>query len=211
MNKPTLLAPLAAVLLLAGLFEGNVATHSSDAAISDWLSRAGNGGWIVHALSEVVAGILILAYAQVLRSRLGPGDDDILSRTLGALGTLVGSLVVVGAGLFAAVPIGRVFEHSPDPDPSSYRYLMAASASILVIFVSVPAAAFAGTAAALGLSRGTAPRWLGYTGLALTALMLASAFVAPLMVFGLWLFVSGIGLAVAQPATHAVAVPAGAR
>ena len=150
MNKPTLLAPLAAVLLLAGLFEGNVATHSSDAAISDWLARTGNGGWIVHALAEVVAGILILAYAQVLRSRLG-GDDDILSRTLGALGTLVGSLVVVGAGLFAAVPIGRVFEHSPDPDPSSYRYLMAASASILVIFVSVPAAAFAGTAAVLGL------------------------------------------------------------
>jgi hypothetical protein len=210
MNKPTLLAPLAAVLLLAGLFEGNVATHSSDATISDWLSHTGNGGWIVHALAEVVAGILVLAYAQVLRARLG-NEDDVLSRTLGALGTLVGSLVVVGAGLFAAVPIGRVFEHSPDPDPSSYRYLMAASASILVIFVSIPAAAFAGTTAVLGLRRGSAPRWLGYVGLALTALMLLSAFVAPLMVFGLWLFVSGIGLAVTRPEQNAVSVPVAAR
>ena len=83
MNKPTLLAPLAAVLLLVGLFEGNVATRSSDTTISDWLARTGNGGWIVHALAEVVAGILILAYAQVLRSRLG-GGDDVTSRTLGA-------------------------------------------------------------------------------------------------------------------------------
>ena len=87
---------------------------------------------------------------------------------------------------------------------------MAASASILVIFVSVPAAAFAGTAAVVGLTRGSAPRWLGYVGLGLAVLMLLSAFVAPLMVFGLWLFVSGIGLAVSRPARHAVAVPAAA-
>jgi hypothetical protein len=197
MHKATLLAPLSAVLLLAGLFETNVATHSSDTVIAAWLARTGDGSWIIHALAEVVAGCLLLVYAQVLRSRLGGGDDT-LSRTLGALGTLVASMVVVGACLFAAIPIGRVFEHSPDPDPSAYRYLMAASASILVIFVSVPAAAFAGTAAVLGLRRGTAPRWLGYVGLGLAALMLISAFVAPLMIFGLWLFVTGIGLAVTR-------------
>jgi hypothetical protein len=206
MNKTTLLAPLSAVLLLAGLFEGNIATRSSDAAISDWLAHTGNGGWIIHALAEVVAGCLLLVYAQVLRHRLG-GGDDVLSRTLAALGTLVASMLVVGACLFAAIPIGRLFEHSPDPDPSAYRYLMAASASILVIFVSVPAAAFAGSAAVLGLRRGTAPRWLGYLGLALSVLMLLSAFVAPLMIFGLWLFISGIGLAVTRSEERATPMP----
>ncbi|WP_027861574.1 hypothetical protein [Marmoricola sp. URHB0036] len=206
MNKATLLAPLSAVLLLAGLFETNVATHSSDRVIADWLAHHGDGSWIIHALAEVVAGCLLLVYAQVLRARLGGGDDT-LTRTLGALGTLVASMVVVGAGLFAAIPIGRVFEHSPDPDPSAYRYLMAASASILVIFVSVPAAAFAATAAVLGLRRGTAPRWLGYVGLGLAALMLISAFVAPLMVFGLWLFVTGISLAMTRAEHSDVPTP----
>lgn len=209
MNKATLLAPLSAVLLLAGLFESNVTTRSSDAAISDWLAHTGNGSWIVHALAQVVAGCLLLVHTQVLRARLG-GGDDVLSRSLGALGALVATMVVVGAGLFAAIPIGRVFEHSPDPDPSAYRYLMAASASILVIFVSVPAAAFAATAAVLGLRRGTAPRWLGYAGLALAALMLASAFVAPLMIFGLWLFVTGIGLAVSRSGRSEVLMPVAA-
>ena len=210
MNRSTLVAPLSAVLLLAGLFEGNVATRSSDTAIADWLARTGNGSWIIHALAEVVAGCLLLVYAQVLRSRLG-GGDDVLSRSLGALGTLIASLMVIGAGLFAAIPIGRVFEHFPDPAPSAYRYLMAASASILVIFVSIPAAAFAGTAALIGLRQGTAPRWLGYLSLALAALMLVSAFVAPLMIFGLWLFVSGIGLAVTGSAERVALIPVAAR
>ena len=147
MNKQTLLAPLAAVLLLAGLFEGNVATHSSDATISDWLARTGNAGWIVHALAEVVGGILILAYAQVLRSRLGGRGRRHLahSRSPGHPGRNArgGRRRVLRrgsdrSGLRALAP----------PVPSSYRYLMAASASILVIFVSVPAAAFAGTARA---------------------------------------------------------------
>ncbi len=38
------------------------------------------------------------------------------------------------------------------------------------------------------------PRWLAYTGLVLAVLMLLSAFVAPLMVFGLWLVLSGVAL-----------------
>jgi uncharacterized membrane protein len=115
---------------------------------------------------------------------------------------MLATLVVVGGALFAAIPVGRTFEQSPAPDASTYRFLMAASASVLVIFLSLPAAAFAGTTAVLGLRRRTAPRWLGYVGIGLSVLMLLSAFVAPLMVFGLWLVVSGVALAFAQPAAR---------
>lgn len=198
MRTLTLLGPLAGILLLVGLFEENVPTQSSDHTIAAWLAAAGNGSWLAHAAAEVVAGLLLLAYAHVLRHRLA-GEDAALGRLVTSLGTMLGTLVVIGGALFGAIPVGRSFEQSPPPDPSTYRFLMAASASVLVIFLSVPAAAFAGTAAVLGLRRGTAPRWLGYVGVGLSVLMLLSAFVAPLMVFGLWLVVSGVALAVAQP------------
>jgi hypothetical protein len=43
------------------------------------------------------------------------------------------------------------------------------------------------------------PRWLGITGWVMALLILASAFVAPLMVFGLWLVITGGGLAFSRP------------
>jgi hypothetical protein len=219
MRKLTLLGPLAAVLLLGGLFENNIETSSSDGSIRDWLASTGNATWLGHAVAEALAGTLLVLFAQVVRARLSRDADDetdsVLGRSVGALGTVLGVMVVVGAGLFAAVPVGRVFEGAPDPDPSSYRYLLSAAASVFVIFLSIPAAAFAATTSALGLRTGTMPRWLGWTGLVLAALMLLSAFVAPLMVFGLWLVLTGLALAVqresqpssSRPRAPEVAVP----
>jgi hypothetical protein len=106
--------------------------------------------------------------------------------------------VYTGAALFAAVPVGRFFEQAPDPDPSVYRYLSAAAASVMVIFVSLPASGLVASVSATGLRARTMPRWLGWAGLVLAVLMLLSAFVAPLMVFGLWLLVSGVTLALSR-------------
>jgi hypothetical protein len=156
---------------------------------------------MLHALSIAIGGLLLLVFTQLLRDRLQrPGTAEAtLSRTMGSLGTLVATMCVVGAALFAAVPVGRFFEHSPAPDANTYRYLMAASASVLVIFVSVAAAALAATTAVLGLQAHTMPRWLGYAGVALAVLMLVSAFVMPLMVFGVWLVLTGTTLAFWRP------------
>lgn len=199
MRPLTLTGPAAGVLLLAGLFENNIDTSKGDAAITSWLASHGDGGWMAHATLSVVSGVLLLLYAQVLRSRLSGAGGRTLERSVSALGTMVATMIVVGGALFAAVPVGRLFEHAPDPAASVYRYLLAAAASVMVIFLSLPAAALCGCVSALGLSRGTMPRWLGCTGVALALLMLASAFVAPLMVFGLWLVVSGIALSVGSP------------
>ena len=208
MRRITLLGPLAGALLLVGLFENNIETSASDRRIADWLATTGHAGWMAHAFAEVLAGVLLAGFGHALRWRLaGTRDDTALARAVTSMAGLLGGTIVIGAALFAAVPVGTVFESAPAPDPSTYRYLMAAAASVLVIFASVPAAGLAATTALLGLRAGTSPRWLGYIGLALSVLMLASAFVAPLMVFALWLAVVGIGLAVSRP-TVAVREPA---
>jgi hypothetical protein len=205
MRTLTLLGPVAAVLLLAGLFENNIETAKPDHEITAWLSATGNGVWLLHGTLEALAALCLLVFAQSVRSRLDAGRDDALSRSVGAFGTLLATVIVVGAGLFAAVPVGRFFEGAPQPDPSVYRYLLAASASVFVIFLSIPAAGLAACTALLGMHRRTAPRWLGVTGLVLAVLMLLSAFVAPLMVFGLWLLVTGVSLAVGRPVPAALA------
>ena len=200
MRRITLIGPLAGALLLAGLFENNIETSASNQRIADWLASTGHTAWMAHAFAEVLAGVLLVAFGHALRWRLG-GEyaDSALARTVSSMAGLLGGMIVVGAGLFAAVPVGAVFESAPAPDPSTYRYLMGAAASLLVIFASVPAAGLAAATALLGLRAGTAPRWLAYTGLVLAGLMLVSAFVAPMMVFTLWLLVTGIGLAVSRP------------
>lgn len=200
MRRITLLGPFAGVLLLLGLFENNIETSASDHRIAGWLATAGNTGWMAHAAAEALAGVLLVGFGQALRWRLAGDVDSALARTVSAMAGLLGSTVVVGAALFAAVPVGAVFEGAPAPDPSTYRYLMAAAASVLVIFASVPAAGLAAATALLGLRARTAPRWLGYAGLVLSALIVLSAFLAPLMVFALWLVVVGVGLAVSKPA-----------
>lgn len=207
MHKLVWTGPAAAVLLIVGLFESNIETRSSDGAITSWLATHGNGSWIAHSVSSTLAGVLLVVFAHALRDRIGDGPAG---RILVSLATLSAAMITVGAALFAAVPVGRVFEGAPAPDPSTYRYLMSAAASVMVIFVS-PIAAGMAASTGLGLLRSrTAPRWVGITSLVLAVLMLASAFVAPLMVFGLWLVVTGAALGVrrGEPVRNPVPVPA---
>ncbi len=208
-----LTGPAAAALLLAGLFEGNVPTDRSDGAVEAWLAANGDGGWLAHSAVSAIGGVLLVVYGQVLRDRLSR-DEGPLERLVTSLATLTGTMVVVGAALFAAVPVGRAFEGSPDPAADVYRYLLGAAASVEVIFLAAPAAALCATVSVLGLRRASMPLWLGRCGVALAVLMLASAFVAPLMVFGLWLVISGVGLAFVEAgrvhrAPADVPVPAG--
>jgi len=193
-----LTGPAAAVLMLAGLFESNIETSASDGRIAAWLATHGDAAWMAHAAASVLGATLLVVFAQVVRTRLDVGTGSLAARLISPLGGLVAAAVYAGSALFAAVPVGRFFEGAPDPDPSVYRYLLAAAASVMVIFVSLPAAAFAASVSVTGLRARTMPRWLGWAGVVLAVLMLLSAFVAPLMVFGLWLLVSGIALTISR-------------
>lgn len=197
--------PLAAVLLIAGLFESNVETQASDTTITTWLATHGNGSWITHGALSAVSGVLLVVFGHAVRARLRWERSASL---VSSLATLTGSLVCVGAGLFAAVPIGRVFESAPDPDPSTYRYLSSAAAAVMVIFLAPACAALAATIGVVGLSTRAIPRWLAVTSLVMAFLMLVSAFVAPLMVFGLWLLVTGCALGLRSPVPSPAPLPA---
>lgn len=203
MHRLVWTGPLAALLLMAGLFEGNVDTDSGNATISHWLATHGNAPWIGHAALSAVAGVLLVVFGHAVRARIGDIDS---ARLISSLATLVGTMVCVGAALFAAVPIGRLFESAPDPDPSVYRYLSSAAASVMVIFLAPPCAALATAIGVTGLATRSIPRWLAVTSVVMAVLMLVSALVAPLLVFGLWLLVTGVtlGLQAPRPAGQAV-------
>ena len=208
MHKLIWSGPVAAVLLIVGLFESNIETSSTDGAITAWLITHGNVSWLAHSFASTLAAVALVVFAHALRARVG---DDTAGSLVVSMSTLAAAMLAVGAALFAAVPVGRVFEGAPQPDPSTYRYVLSAAASVMVIFVS-PIAAGMAASAGVGLLRSrTAPRWVAITSIVLAVLMLLSAFVAPLMVFGLWLLVTGVALGVRRPAVAVkpvVTVPA---
>lgn len=200
--------PLAAVLLIVGLFESNIDTDASDGAITSWLAGHGNTAWLAHASASVIAAVLLVVFGQALRDRLG--RDTSAGALVASFATVAAAMVAVGAAVFAAVPVGRVFESAPDPDPSTYRYLSSAAASVMVIFVAPACAALAGVTGVAGMRAGTLPRWLGIASVVLAVLMLATAFVAPLMVFVLWLVVTGTAVGVRRTAVAPAHTLAGA-
>lgn len=200
--------PAAAVLLVVGLFESNIETSRPDHDITAWLAGHGNTGWLAHATASAVAAVLLIVFGQALRERLG--RETAAGALVASLATAAGAMVGLGAAVFAAVPIGRVFESAPDPDPSTYRYLSAAAAAMMVIFVAPACAALVATTGIAGMRIGTLPRWLGVVSVVLAVVIVASAFVAPLMAFVLWLLVTGVALGVRRPAAQPAAVLAGA-
>lgn len=189
--------PAAGVLLVLGLFETNIETSKPDGAITSWLAGNGNAAWLAHAGASAVGGVLLVLFGHALRARLARTNPA--GTLVSSLTTMIATMVGVGAAVFAAVPIGRVFEDAPDPDPSVYRYLSAAAAAVMVIFLAPACAALAGVTAYVGLRERTLPRWLGVGTVVLAVLMLVSAFAAPLMVFVLWLLVTGTTLGLRAP------------
>lgn len=203
------LAPLtgvvAAVLLVGGLAEENVATSSSDGAIGAWLAGNHTAGWLAHSFLLAFAALAVLAFAHTVRERVagGPRPDGTApgGSLVSASGGLMATAVFVGAALFAAYPIGHLFEDMPITSPDGYRVTMAASASLMLVFSMLPAATFAVAAATLGLRRRTMPTWLAIFSYVFALLMLASALVVPFIVFGLWIVVTSITLTVTRPRT----------
>ncbi len=194
------LAPLsgiiAAILLLGGLSENNVPTRAGDATITAWLRAGHTGTWLAHGALSVAAGIALMLFAYSVRGRLAGDRPSLGASLLSTTGTLFATTILIGAAVFAALPIGHIFEHSPTPSPDAYRLSMATSASVMVVFAMVPAATFAATVATVGLRRRTMPTWLAVVSYLFAVLMLASALVVPFMVFGLWAVITSITLTV---------------
>ena len=196
---------LAAVLLVGGLAEENVATSSNDGAVGAWLASNHTASWLAHSFLLAFAALAILVFAHAVRERVagGPRPDGTAAggSLVSAYGGLMAAVVFAGAAVFAAYPIGHLFEDMPITSPDGYRVTMAASASLMLVFSMLPAAAFAVAAATLGLRRRTMPIWLAIFSYVFALLMLASAPVVPFIVFGLWIVVTSVTLTITRPKT----------
>ena len=157
-------APLSGVaaagLLVAGLAENNTPTSDSDATITAWLAGGHNGGWIGHGLLLGAAGIALLLFAYSLRARLTGDRPGLGASLLTATGGLLTASVLLGAALFAALPIGHLLESSPTASAETYRLSMALCTAVMFVFSMIPAATLAITAATIGLRCKTMPAWL---------------------------------------------------
>jgi hypothetical protein len=202
------LAPLsgvaAAVLLVGGLAESNIATSASDSSITSWLAQNHTGSWLAHAFLLALAAIAVLVFGSALRDRVaGLARSDETSTAGGSLVSAAGVVTAValftGAALFAAYPIGHLTEDMPLTSADGYRVTMAASASLMFVFSMLPAAALAVAAATVGLRRRTMPTWLAIFSYVFAALMIASALLVPFLAFGIWIIITSITLALTRP------------
>jgi len=198
-------------LMVAGLATDKAPTSSwPDQQIQAWYADHGRGQWLVSAYMLAAAAPLLIAFTAELRHRLaasGAGDRA-QSLVLGS-GISFAVTVLVGAGLYAAVPAAMTFADAPPPDATTSRYLLGASYGTLVMFSAFAAALLTLTVSVACLRHRVLPRWLAVVGIPASVLMLANA-VLPMGVITLWFATASIVLAVTRPAVDPVASAAAA-
>jgi hypothetical protein len=197
------LAPLAGALgigcVIAGLATDRAPTSSwSDARIEAWYGSHGNTGWLVSAYLIALGAPLLITFTAVVRQRLEScGASRSGCAMVSGAGSAFAVTLLVGAGLYAAVPAAMAFTHAPPPTAAVSRYLLGASYGVLVMFSAFAAAMFTLITSVLALRTRSLPRWLAVAGVPAGILMLANA-VIPMAIITLWFVTASIVLAVRQ-------------
>ena len=192
------LSGLAAIAcVVAGLGMDAAPTSSwSDVRIVDWYATHSLGHWFVSAYVLAFGAPLMILFTATVHARMGDAGVGRLARgvTLGA-GMMFAVTILVGAGLYAAVPAGMTFSKAPAPSADVSRYLLGASYGVLVMFSALAASVLAASMSIVSLSNRLLPRPLAYLGLPAAALMLLNA-VMPMAVITLWFVAASIALTV---------------
>ena len=216
MSAASRLAPLTGLAAIACIIAGLATDHAPtsswpDARIEQWYTTHGNAGWFVSAYLIALGAPLMLTFVAVLRERLRQaGAGNLACTILSGAGTTFAATVLVGAGLYAAVPAAMTFTHSPAPSAAVSRYLLGASYGVLVMFSAFAAALVALTVSVTAMRVRALPRWLAVAGIPAAALMLANA-ALPMGIITLWFATTSIALTVKRPPLHTpheVAIPA---
>lgn len=183
--------------MIAGLAMDAAPTSSwSDAQIAGWYASHGSAHWFVSAYVLALGAPLLLIFAAVVRDRLARAGASHLacSITQGA-GAAFAITILVGAGIYAAVPAAMTFSNAPAPSADVSRYLLGASYGVLVMFSAFAAALLAVTVSITSLRHRALPRWLAIIGVPASLLMLANA-ALPMGVITLWFLAVSITLTV---------------
>jgi hypothetical protein len=202
------------ICIVAGLALDAAPTASwSDARIHGWYADHGLAHWFVSAYVLAAGAPLLLIFVAEVRERMAEAEVADRARTLVlGSGLAFAVTILVGAGLYAAVPAAMTFSKAPAPSADISRYLLGASYGVLVMFSAFAAALFAGTLSIVSLRGRVLPRPLALIGLPASVLMLANA-VMPMAVITLWFVATSIALTVRRSpavsrigavATHAI-------
>ena len=151
---------------------------------------------ILSGVQLAAGAALLLIFVAEVRERMAEAEVTDRARTLVlGSGLAFAVTILVGAGLYAAVPAATTFSKAPAPSAEISRYLLGASYGVLVMFSAFAAALFAGTLSIVSLRSRVLPRPLALIGLPASVLMLANA-VMPMAVITLWFVATSIALTV---------------
>jgi hypothetical protein len=204
MSRASRLAPLTGLAGIAFVITGLATDHAPtsswpDARIEQWYTTHGRAGWFVSAYLLAAGAPLILAFVAVVREQLRKaGAGNIACDILSGSGIAFAITILVGAGLYAAVPAAMTFTSSPAPPAAVSRHLLGASYGVLVMFSAFAAALVALTVSVTALRTRALPRWLAIAGIPAALLMLANA-VLPMGVITLWFVTASIAFTVKRP------------
>lgn len=199
MSTTSRLAPLSGLAaigsVVTGLAMDAAPTSSWSAArITAWYSTHSLGHWFVSAYFLAAGAPLFLLFVTSVLARMDDAGADRRARTLVlASGVTFAVTVLIGAGLYAAVPAGMTFSKAPAPSADVSRYLLAAAYGVLVMFSALAAALFTASLSISSLRHRVLPRPLAILGIPAAALMLLNA-VMPMAVITLWFTAASIAL-----------------
>lgn len=199
MSTTSRLAPLSGLAAIGSVVTGlamDAAPTSSWSAtrITAWYSTHSLGHWFVSAYVLAAGAPLFLLFVTSVLARMNDAGADRRARTLVlASGVTFAVTVLVGAGLYAAVPAGMTFSKAPAPSADVSRYLLAAAYGVLVMFSALAAALFTASLSISSLRHRVLPRPVAILGIPAAALMLLNA-VLPMAVITLWFTAASIAL-----------------
>lgn len=195
------LSGLAAVgLIVVALFsDAGPTSRWTDARIENWYASHSITPWLLESYVLAFAAPLLLLFVATVGARLrGAGAGETALKVLNGGGSAFAATLLVGAGLYAAVPASMTFAGAPAPTAAVSRAMLGASYGILVMFMALAAALVTLTISVAALRARILPRWVAIGGIPAAILMLANA-VLPMAVIALWFAVLSIAVTVTVP------------
>lgn len=199
------LAGLAFVVLYVVAFSLGIEVGDSDQEIADYYGDSGNRAREVVAFFLIAGAALSLAiFASALRSIITRVEQEraMLAAMAWAGGIACAALILAGNAVSRATAFAAMeddFELNPDTrdlfETAGFLLFVSGALAAILLVVGVSLAA---------LRHGVLPRWLGWAGFVVAALLpLAIGFVG-FLVFLLWVIAAGVALARGRaPATTA--------
>jgi hypothetical protein len=170
--------------------------NSSDAAVSEFWGDSGNRRQLLVAeLALAFGGIALLWFLGGFRIvlRRAEGDPARLATIAFAGGVALSALLFVKNAVEAGITLALEWEQGFTLDPDVYRALNAVFLGLL-IHEGFAAAVMVGAASLVVLSTGVLTRWLGWTGVAVALIALASWLIpgVPLILVLAWILAASV-------------------